>query len=191
MFAKTLCNVNTTCKIFPYRRTEKKIFHLQLLSGEMSPHQPPEKTRVNGTICNPITSNTASDRWLCGTFVSSALQFFAYEHYMFGGFWRACGHVLRAQTWTENMSDPVPDQSSHHSNSVTEDKIQTVTSGSLAAAAACCFCEISNAFWHLCYLCHHIISFMCFSSTHFFALCLFLFCIKSLRSNLDSEIREH
>lgn len=69
-------------------------------------------------------------------FKRSAALCFAYERQRISGLLRASGDVLSAQIGTENMSDPVPDQSSHHSRSVREDKIQTVTSGSLAAAAA-------------------------------------------------------
>lgn len=54
---------------------------------------------------------------------------FAYEHQHVWGLLRASRDVLSARLGTENMSDPVLDQTSHHSLSVREDKMQTVTSG--------------------------------------------------------------
>lgn len=80
---------------------------------------------------------------------------------MFGGLLRATVDVLSSQIGTENMSDALLDQSSHHSRSVRKDKMQTVTSGSLAAAASA---KAQNPLRHLCYLCHQIISFVCFSA---------------------------
>ena len=44
--------------------------------------------------------------------------------------------VESTQTGTEDISGPVLDQSSHHSRSASENKIQTVTSVSLAVAAS-------------------------------------------------------
>lgn len=76
-----------------------------------------------------------------------------------GGSACAGGDVSSVRIRTEGMSDPVPDQSSHHSHSVREDKIQTVTSG----FCCCCFCKISNPPRRLCYLCHHATSSMCTS----------------------------
>lgn len=118
--------------------------------------------RANETICNHVTSHPARDRCLCGTFVSSPLQFdrCLWTLVCSWGSVRASGDVSSVQIWTEGMSDPVLDQSSHHSHSVREDKIQTVTSG---FCCCCSFCKISNPPRRLCYLCHHAISSMCTS----------------------------
>lgn len=81
-----------------------------------------------------ITSHSALDR---GALSDRRSTIFCKEHQNVLGLLRASGDVSSAQIGRENMSDPVPDQSNHHSHSVREDQMQTVTSGtSLAVAAA-------------------------------------------------------
>lgn len=115
---------------------------------------------------------------------------FASEHQHVWGLLRASRDVWSAWLGTENMSDPVSDQSRHHSCSVSEDKMQSVTSGLLAGAAAAS-AKAQNPLQHLCYLCHHIISCMCFSATFLSPLCFFLSFTAGCSSNLESEIRQH
>lgn len=91
-----------------------------------------EYKRVNGTFYNHITSHHIQS--LTGGFVGLCFERCAdlsllFEHQHVWGLLPARRDVL-------NMSDPGLDQSSHHSRSVREDKMQTVTSGLLAAAAA-------------------------------------------------------
>lgn len=100
--------------------------------------------------------------------VSSALQFSLclWKLACLGAFCVPAGMCRAyAQIWSESMSDPVQDQSSHHSRSVRDDKMQAVTSGSPAAA----FVK-----HHLCYLSHHTVSLVCQNAAHIFILCLFL-----------------
>lgn len=47
--------------------------------------------------------------------------------------------------------------------------------------AGCCCCKSSNLLRHLCYLCHHITSFMCFSAALPAPLCLFSFFYRQLQ----------
>lgn len=134
-------------------------------------------------------------QYLTGGFVGLLFQalcssIFAYEHRHVWGLLRASRDVLSARLGTENMSDPVLDQISHHSCSVREDKMQTVTS-SLLAGAAVASAKAQNPLQHLCYLCHHIISCMCFSAAFLSPLCLFLSFTAGCSSNLESEIRQH
>lgn len=129
------------------------------LSRENLPTSAPEYKRDNGTICNHITSKTAQDRWLCGTSVSStaALSLLTNATRVWG-LLLASRDVLSAQLGTENMSDPVLDQSSCHCLSVREDKMHTVTSGCWLLVQM-----LQTPLRHLCYLCHHPVSFMRFS----------------------------
>lgn len=81
--------------------------------------------------------------------VSSALQFSlcSWKWACLGAFCEPAGMCCAyAQIWSESMSDPVQDQSSHHSHSVRDDKMQAVTSSSPAAACCfCCFCKASTS----------------------------------------------
>lgn len=128
-----------------------------------------------------------------GLGVSSALRFYLClgTPVCFGAFACRWGCVECSDRNWENMSEPVLDQSSHHSRSVWEDKMQTVTSGSLAAAAAAASAKAQTRLRHLCYLCHHIMSFMFFSASLPAPLCLFLSFTRSCGVNLESEIRAH
>ncbi len=120
-------------------------------------------------------------------FKRSAVLCLAYEQRRVLGLLRASGDVLSAQIGTENMSDPVLDQSSHHSRSVREDKIQTVTSGSLAAAAAAAKAQTRSDIFVI----SAITLFPSYVLLCYAPLCLFLSVTKSCRLNLESEIREH
>lgn len=123
---------------------------------------------------------------LTGGFVGLLFQalcssIFAFEHRHVWGLLRASRDVLSARLGTENMSDPVLDQSSHHSCSVREDKMQTVTSGLLAGAAAAS-AKAQNPLQHLCYLCHHIISYVLLCYIPLTSLLLsFLYCRLQLK----------
>lgn len=129
----------TRCNKFPIQKDGNYFPSCSFaLSREISPLPPQRRWELMEQFV--ITSHHIPP--MAGGFVGLLFQalcssIFAHEDFIvFWGFLRAGGDVFRAQIWTENMSDPVPDQSSHHSRSVREDKIQTVTSGSLAAAAA-------------------------------------------------------
>lgn len=127
--------------------------------------------RVNGTICNHVTSHSAHDRWLCGTFVSSALQFYLCLRTLacLGAFARQLGCVECSDRNRECVRSCAA--SKQPSLSICRGRQNTDCHIWLAG---CCFCKSSNPLRHLCYLCHHIVSFMCFSATLLFALCLSL-----------------
>lgn len=123
----------------------------------------PKTMRVNGTICNHITSNSAHDRWLCGTFVSSALQFFALLtngsafSRAFACQWGCVACSDRNWEYVRSCAG-----SKQPSLSLCQGR-QTTDCHIWLAGCCCCFCKSSNPLQHLCYLCHHIISFLCAS----------------------------